>query len=605
MASLTTLNELIQAKDAATVKAELITLLAKYGFDATDWESGSESRTMLELESKSLEELWTVVSNIAKGMHLDTATNGWLTLLAKSQYQLDRIPEEYTRGVATFTLVPGGGPRTITAGSVIISDGLGHDFITDNALAVVLNNANPSGQVEIISQKTGYENNVAAGTLTQVVQGPADVTVTNLGIPLAATVVGTGLAPFNVNGLTLQFQDIVDGVTSSIKTVTFGANYANIGLLVTALNGNATFNTNLIASNNGAGRLKIDTKKKGANQGIIIKAAGTANLILGFSNISDTTAVGGTSVDQAASIYSAYLAGPFNLNTTTLIITVTEDGIVKTPTTVTFPANYNTMDLLVAGIQPLVAPLKLIATNDSGRLKLETVKKGPAQSISLSPLGTANLLLGFSSTLATVSTGRSAWITQEGRDEETDESLRERCKNRWGILGTGTASAFETWAREADPKVQKVVVYSNYLNGTPKAGAVTIYVAGLNSDLDAATVTAVYNYILPKIPIMSELYVGTVRIVPVYYTGILTITQAVNTPTYLNGFRSNVNAYSQSLQIKQGVLKKRIEAEIISALRPGIINLNLTLPTADVIIQNNEMAVIQEDPVNPMLIIVK
>lgn len=606
-----TLQELINGKDANTVKAELLTLLAKYGFDATDWNSGSESRTLLEIESQSLAELWATVTEIAKGMHLDTATDGWLTLLAKSQYGLDRIPAEYTRGWATFSLIPGGGPRTISAGQVIVSDGLGHNFITDNPTPLNLTSLAPEGQAEIISMTTGAANNVAQGAINIVNQGPADINVVNSGILTPAS-----LTTFNitgnhlVNGLTFIYKVDVNGTPGGINTLTFGANYASTTLLAAALNGNTTFASLLVATVVDTQRVRISTLLRGSGQKITVLDTGTSNAQLGFSTTMETTAVGGTSIDSPAEIVSASLAGPLNVSGTNLTITSIVDGDVlpTTPHTYTFAANYATMADLAFALNGLFGafPIGLTATSLDNRLIIRSIKTGPKQGIRIAAGSSANITLGFSSTADTVAVGTSAWIIQEGRDLESDDSLRARCKARWGILGAGTRDAFMTWAREADPKVQKVVVYSNYLNGTPKAGAVTVYIAGINSALDALTVSNVYNYILAKIPMMSDLYVGTVTMIPIYYTGVLTITNAVNTPQFINGYKNNVNLYSQSLEIGQQVLKKRIEAEIISALRPGIINLNLTEPVSPITtIDKDQMCVILEDPITPMAYIIK
>ena len=550
MASLVTLQDLIKAKGADVVKAELISLLQSNGFDATDWNSGSQSRTLLEIESMSLAELWSVVSQIAKGMFLDTARDGWLTLLAKSQYGLDRIPAEFTQGIATFSLIPGLGPRTINGGDIIVSDGLGHNFITDNSSPVTLNTGSPSATIRIIAQTASSANNVGAGTITVINQGPADITVTNLGLPLAAILLITPPSlPINVNTLTLNWSEFVNGVTT-LKSITFGANYASIAALATALNANTTFNTNLVATAMGL-QLQIATKLTGSNQGFTFFKTGTANLSLGLSLASDTSATGGTSVDLPAIIYGAYLTGPFNVNGLTLKGTVTINGVPQTPFTFTFGSNFATLDDLVVILGQNIPGL--VATNDNGRLKLATLLNGPNQVIFLSQLGTANPYLGFSISLDQTANGSSAWITTEGRDIEKDDPLIARCKTEWGILGAGTMDAFNFWARSADPKVQKVVVYSNYLNGTPKAGAVTVYIAGLNSSLDSATVINVYNYILARLPIMSQLYVGSITTVPVYFTGTIVIPPGLDITRVRNEIISNVTLYSQSLAIAETV----------------------------------------------------
>jgi len=602
MASLVTLQDLIKAKGADVVKAELISLLQSNNFDATDWNSGSQSRTLLEIESMSLAELWSVVSQIAKGMFLDTARDGWLTLLAKSQYGLDRIPAEFTQGIATFSLIPGLGPRTINGGDIIISDGLGHNFITDNSSPVTLNTGSPSATIRILAQTAGSANNVGAGTITVVNQGPADITVTNLGLPLAAVLLITPFSlPINVNTLTLNWSEFVNGVTT-LKSITFGANYASIAALATALNANTTFNPNLVATAMGL-QLQIATKLTGSNQGFTFFKTGTANLSLGLSLASDTSATGGTSVDLPAIIYGAYLTGPFNVNGLTLKGTVAINGVPQTPFTFTFGGNFATLDDLIVILAQNIPGL--VATNDNGRLKLATLLNGPNQVILLSQLGTANPYLGFSNSLDQTANGSSAWITTEGRDIEKDDPLIARCKTEWGILGAGTMDAFNFWARSADPKVQKVVVYSNYLNGTPKAGAVTVYIAGLNSSLDSATVINVYNYILARLPIMSQLYVGSITTVPVYFTGTIVIPPGLDITRVRNEIISNVTLYSQSLAIAETVYKSRIIGEVYKVNEP-LLDVQLVEPVGiSISVNKNQMAVVQEDPATPLKFIIK
>lgn len=605
MASPVTLQDLINAKSADVVKAELISLLQSKGFDADDWNSGSQARTLLEIESASLAELWTLVSNIAKGMYLDTAEDGWLTLLAKSQYGLDRISAEYTRGIATFSLVPGLGPRTINAGEIVVSDGLGHNFTTDNPSPITLTTLTPSAAVPVISQTTGEANNIAAGTMTVINQGPADITVTNLGLPIAASITGTPILtlPIVVTGKTLvwtEFTKVGNTTVSVGKSLTFPANYATLTALITFLNGNATFNPNLVATPSGSA-LTISGKIPGPGFGFTF-SIGTSNGDIGLSTTSSTSSTGGTSVDSPAAVYGAYLSGPFNVTGLNLRVIVTINGVQLAPQVYTFASNYPNISALATAIGESITGL--VATNDQGRLKLATILNGPDQGIILSSLGTANSLLGFSSTLDQAVTGSSAWILQEGRDEESDASLRARCQSRWGILGAGTRDAFISWSRSANPKVQKVVVYSNYLNGTPKAGAVTVYVAGINSALDAATVLDVYNYILPRMPIMSELYVGSVTAVPIYFTGTLTVRAGTDIVSLKNQVLNNVTLYSQSLDIAETVYQARVISEIMKTNSQAILTFNIVKPP-DTTLDKNQLAIVQEDPLTPLKIVIK
>lgn len=600
MASPVTLQDLLNTKSAAVIKAELISLLQLNGFDGTDWNSGSISRTLLEIESASLEQLWLVVTEIAKGMHLDTAVGGWLTLLAQSHYGLERTPAEYTRGIATFSLIPGLGPRTINAGEIIVSDGLGHNFITDNPTPVTLTSLTPSAAIPIIAQQTGSDYNVGSDTITIINQGPPDITVTNQGIPLVASILTTPPAlPIITNTFTLLFSELVDGVTNG-KTLTFTQNFTTLADLVFYLNTDPTFNPNLVATQVGSS-LQIATKKTGVNNGFVFTSSGTANFALGLSIVSNTTALGGTSVDGPAFITGAYLAGPFNVSGLKLEGSVVQNAIADPPFTFIFPSNYATMDALVAAIGETIPGLR--ATNDGGRLKLSTIRTGPAQFINLFKTGTANAILGFSTLFDQVAVGTSAWITQEGRDLESDTSLISRCKAEWGIIGTGTYDAFVFWARSADPKVQKVAVYSHYLNGTPKAGAVTLYIAGVNSALDSTTVLNVYNYILARMPIMSELYVGTVTIKEVVFTGTIKLPARLNLTKVKNEIITNVTLYSQSLDIAETVYPSRIIGAIYRTPEP-LNDVQITAPASAITVAKNELALIKEDPINPLKFVI-
>lgn len=610
---LVTLQDLIKSKGYNQLRKELLALLTTYGFSGTDWDTGSESRVLLEVESKSLEELWTIVSKIAEGMHLDTSTEGWLTLLAKSHYNVDRIASEFTKGTSVFTLI-GSGSRTISAGAIIVTDGNGHNYITDNSVPVTLTPASPQAEIPLIAEQVGSAYNVAPGVITKIYRGPADISVVNQGLPTPASVLGTydfpvpPTGPFNLNGLALRMLQTsinFDGTISynQTRTVTFPANYPTMNDVVTYLNSLGLFIgfNSLVAANEG-GYLRISTRQKGPVVNITVQfTLGTANLLLGFSDMSDTKASGGYTTDFPATVYSAYLNPPFNVAGLKLNITYT-DATVTTNSTITFPAtNYPDLQTLISTNQALFASKGLLAFNSGGRLAIETFKKGPSQLLIIQSTGTANTYFGFSTDplAQTSANGYSSWITQEGRDEELDEALRNRCRVKWGITGMGTRDAFESWAREASPKVAKVAIYANQLAGVPKAGAVTIWLAGLNGGVDAATVLSVYNYILPKMPIMSDLYVGSVNAITLQYAGVLQILRKSATQENLTALKNKITAYSQSLRIGGSVKTETIKSFIYQQFDPrDVVSISLTKPAGiETTCQKNEVLVIQEDPI--------
>lgn len=609
---LVTLQDLIKSKGYTQLKAELLALLTQYGFSGTDWNTCSESDTLVNVEAKSLEELWTIVSEIAKGMHLDTATEGWLTLLAKSQYNVERIPSEFTRGVATFSII-GNTTRTINPGAVIVTDGLGHNYVTDNSAPVTINTATPVAEIPIIAQVVGSDYNVAPGVITKIFQGPADINVINQGAPTPASVLGTYLfvapptGPFNVNGLSLHLLHTYIDFSGNIVVdnpvqVLFPANYPTMNDVVTFMNGFGVFSGNLVAINDG-GYLRISTKLKGPISKITVKfqpLIGSANLILGFSNIADTTSFGGYTTDFPATVYSAYLNAPFNVNGLHINFSYTNNGVVTTPF-VNYTANYADLTSLINATNIAIAGWNLQAYNDNDRLAIRTGPTGPGQLLIVDSLSSANVYFGFSTDALnpTKANGYSSWITTEGRDEETDDSVKSRCRKRWAITGMGTRDAFETWSREASTAVAKVAIYANQLNGVPKAGAVTIYLAGLNGGVSSSVVTDVYNYILPKMPIMSDLYVGSVNAITVLYSGILQILRQSATPENLTRVKNALTKYSQSLNIGNPIKRETIIAYIYNQFNPNdVASVNLVDPASVIVTcQKNEVIVLQEDTI--------
>jgi len=112
---------------------------------------------------------------------------------------------------------------------------------------------------------------------------------------------------------------------------------------------------------------------------------------------------------------SNVLPGPFNLMGLTLRFNITEDGLANVPQTFTFPANYTTLDQVVAAVS---IPL-LVAKNVSGRFSLQTIKKGYDQGIYLFKNGTANSALLLDDLLDTDERGVTTLTIQFSDDDKT------------------------------------------------------------------------------------------------------------------------------------------------------------------------------------------
>ena len=85
------------------------------------------------------------------------------------------------------------------------------------------------------------------------------------------------------------------------------------------------------------------------------------------------------------------------------------------------------------------------------------------------------------------------WLTQQGVDEESDPSVRERCQEKWSSLGAGgNAPAYAFHAKNASDQVTRVRVYE----ATPKGGEVTLVLAGpAGAIIDPTVLTKVFDYL--------------------------------------------------------------------------------------------------------------
>lgn len=99
----------------------------------------------------------------------------------------------------------------------------------------------------------------------------------------------------------------------------------------------------------------------------------------------------------------AVTAAPLNLTGLTLEYTLTEDGI-ETENVFTFAASYPSVANLAAALS--ISGLIADVSPDGTRLVLRTIKTGSAQGIAISPAGTVNNVLKFSTTSGTVGTGK-------------------------------------------------------------------------------------------------------------------------------------------------------------------------------------------------------
>lgn len=117
----------------------------------------------------------------------------------------------------------------------------------------------------------------------------------------------------------------------------------------------------------------------------------------------------------------------------------------------------------------------------------------------------------FNGDIYEFSTPGSPIITQ-GRDEESDEALRIRCRARWPSLADiPTNDKFELWAKLADQQVTKVKVRAS----ETVAGLAGLTIAGQVNPLGGAVVTAVQEYIDERTGVLDRCEVSAAAAVDI------------------------------------------------------------------------------------------
>ncbi len=176
MASLETL---LVEQTKADVKATMLSVLALLGFPTTSWQEGGVALTIIEAIAEVYSDASAAVSSIAAGGFLQLASGVWLTLLAKSQYDRERIAATYATIDATLTAAPTSGPHTVnvgehwtsnTAGTLRFKNTTGGTLPLGGTLSLVWE-----------AEVAGSDYNVADNEVNTMVTQLAGVTVNNPG----------------------------------------------------------------------------------------------------------------------------------------------------------------------------------------------------------------------------------------------------------------------------------------------------------------------------------------------------------------------------------------------------------------------------------------
>jgi uncharacterized phage protein gp47/JayE len=184
------------------------------------------------------------------------------------------------------------------------------------------------------------------------------------------------------------------------------------------------------------------------------------------------------------------------------------------------------------------------------------------------------------------------WITQQGANEESDASLRTRCKARWPGSGyiLSTAATYEAAALTASAEVTKVKVFPN----TPDPGKVLVVLAGTSGPVSGGAVTAVTTYIQDRLPLCVNATVqsAVAVIIPV-------VAELQCEAAYAGTVKAAGEAALARLQASLPIggapgatFGYVYRAAIIEALMEaqGMVNVELSMPNDDAALLSSEIA---------------
>jgi uncharacterized phage protein gp47/JayE len=177
--------------------------------------------------------------------------------------------------------------------------------------------------------------------------------------------------------------------------------------------------------------------------------------------------------------------------------------------------------------------------------------------------------------------GTDPWITLAGSDREKDPALRQRCRDKWATLGSGSnEAAYRYWASTASPEVARVRVLSD-----PATGLVTVRVASAIGAVSREALAAVDAVLVKRRPLSVGTLAANSEAASILFEGILYTTGA----DLRDAVAERLRDYARTTDIGGVIFRARLIAEIMAV--PGMINVALLAPLGDVTVPDDRVFV--------------
>lgn len=194
------------------------------------------------------------------------------------------------------------------------------------------------------------------------------------------------------------------------------------------------------------------------------------------------------------------------------------------------------------------------------------------------------------------------WLTRVGLDEESDVSLRFRCRSKWATLSTygwteGAVGYFAQSSTYTDGS--PVGVRRVYVARGPGDGTYTVFVAGSQGTLSGGAVAAVQTYLDARKPINDLPTAAAATVLTVTVAGSVRFKAGFNTARNQIAVWDGIKAFVNALPIGNDGLgvdpvavdEAGVKAAIYSAVPGGVADVDLTSPTADTAVAEGYVAV--------------
>lgn len=178
------LKDLITKQTREDFEDSILGVAAGLGLSTTNWRASGKTRVMIASFSQLLSQLSDIVVDLASSGFLDLATGGWLTLLAKYVYNVDRVLATAATGPVTLHNSTGAG-MTFHPGELRLEHATSGKTYTLQADVTV--GAGGNASPVFAADEVGSASSATPGTITGFVTPIIGLTATGN----AASLVGT------------------------------------------------------------------------------------------------------------------------------------------------------------------------------------------------------------------------------------------------------------------------------------------------------------------------------------------------------------------------------------------------------------------------------